>query len=87
MDEPLPDRAGVGNARSPAPARCTRTDNCTTHCERSTGSASAIPLRADADRLRADIQRDLFAVAGVPVAVTPREAAVREVSEVQLSWL
>jgi tetratricopeptide (TPR) repeat protein len=29
------------------------------------------PARADADRLRADIQRDLFAVAGVPSAVTP----------------
>jgi hypothetical protein len=28
------------------------------------------PARADADRLRADIQRDLFAVAGVPIAVT-----------------
>jgi tetratricopeptide (TPR) repeat protein len=29
------------------------------------------PARADADRLRADIQRDLFAVAGIPTAVTP----------------
>ena len=29
------------------------------------------PARADADRLRADIQRDLFAVAGVPGAVMP----------------
>jgi len=29
------------------------------------------PARADGDRLRAEIQRDLFAVAGVPIAVTP----------------
>jgi hypothetical protein len=29
------------------------------------------PVRADADRLRADIQRDLFAVAGVPIAAAP----------------
>jgi len=28
------------------------------------------PLRAEADRLRADIQRDLFAVAGIPVSGT-----------------
>ena len=33
------------------------------------------PARADADRLRADIQRDLFAVAGVPIAVTPERGA------------
>jgi hypothetical protein len=31
--------------------------------------------RADADRLRADIQRDLFAVAGVRTAVTPEGGA------------
>jgi tetratricopeptide (TPR) repeat protein len=31
------------------------------------------PLRPDADRLRADIQRDLFAVAGIRVAETPQE--------------
>ena len=33
------------------------------------------PARPDADRLRADIQRDLFAVAGVPIAVTPERGA------------
>jgi hypothetical protein len=34
------------------------------------------PARTDADRLRADIQRDLFAVAGVPIAV-PSEGGGR----------
>jgi tetratricopeptide (TPR) repeat protein len=33
------------------------------------------PDRTEADRLRADIQRDLFAVAGVPVAETIEEAS------------